>query len=83
MPAVLIPPSPGIFSATGLLTTDLKRDAARTVMRRLASLPADEAETVFRELEAQGAAELEAEGVGRDAIEFVRQIDLRYVGQSY
>ena len=83
MPAVLIPPSPGIFSATGLLTTDLKRDAARTVMRRLASLPPDEAETVFAELEAQGAAELEAEGVGRDAIEFVRQIDMRYVGQSY
>ena len=35
MPAVLMPPSPGIFSATGLLTTDLKRDAAVTVMRRL------------------------------------------------
>ena len=83
MPAVLVPPSPGIFSATGLLTTDLKRDAARTVMRRLASLPVDEAESVFRELEAQGAAELEAEGVASGAIEFVRQIDLRYVGQSY
>src|SRR3954470_6996074 len=83
MPAVLIPPSPGIFSATGLLTTDLKRDAARTVMRRLASLPVDEVESVFGELESQGAGELGAEGVGRDAIEFVRQIDLRYVGQSY
>jgi N-methylhydantoinase A len=83
MPAVLIPPSPGIFSATGLLTTDLKRDAARTIMRRLASLPVDEVESVFRELEAQGAHELEAEGVAADAIEFVRQIDMRYVGQSY
>ena len=28
IPTVLVPPSPGIFSATGLLTTDLKRDAA-------------------------------------------------------
>ena len=35
MPTLLIPRSPGIFSATGLLTTDLKRDAASTVMRRL------------------------------------------------
>jgi N-methylhydantoinase A len=83
MPAVLVPPSPGIFSATGLLTTDLKRDAARTVMRRLESLPPDEAESVFGELEAQGAADLAAEGVAADAIEFVRQIDMRYVGQSY
>ncbi len=83
LPAVLIPPSPGIFSATGLLTTDLKRDAARTIMRRLESLPVDEVESVFRELEVQGARELEAEGVAGDAIEFVRQIDMRYVGQSY
>ena len=29
MPTLLIPRSPGIFSATGLLATDLKRDAAR------------------------------------------------------
>src|SRR4029077_7966850 len=67
MPAVLVPPSPGIFSATGLLTTDLKRDAARTVMRRLEGLPVDEAESVFGELEAQGVRELETEGVARDA----------------
>jgi N-methylhydantoinase A len=83
MPAVLIPPSPGIFSATGLLTTDLKRDAAQTIMRRLASLPTDEVETVFAQLEAEGAAELAREGVPPEAIDFVRQIDMRYVGQSY
>src|SRR4051794_2368009 len=51
MPAVLIPPSPGIFSATGLLTTDLKRDAARTVMRRLEALDPAEVERTFAELE--------------------------------
>jgi N-methylhydantoinase A len=83
MPAVLIPPSPGIFSATGLLTTDLKRDAARTIMRRLESLPVAEVESAFGELETHGAAELATEGVANDAIEFVRQIDMRYVGQSY
>ena len=83
MPAVLIPPSPGIFSATGLLTTDLKRDAATTVIRRLAELDPDEVESTFAALEVGGAAELEAEGLSRDAIEFVRQIDMRYVGQSY
>ena len=40
IPTLLIPRSPGIFSATGLLTTDLKRDASRTVMRRLDELDA-------------------------------------------
>ena len=37
----------------------------------------------FARLEEEGRAELELEGVGGDAIEFVRQVDLRYVGQSY
>jgi N-methylhydantoinase A len=83
MPTLLIPRSPGIFSATGLLTTDLKRDAATTIMRRLDELDPAEAEATFVELEAAGRTELQNEGVADDAIEFVRQIDLRYVGQSY
>ena len=83
MPTLLIPRSPGIFSATGLLTTDLKRDAAVTIMRRLDALDAAEAEAAFVQLEDAGRAELEREGVAPEAIEFVRQLDLRYVGQSY
>ena len=42
MPTLLIPRSPGIFSATGLLTTDLKRDTATTIMRRLDELDQSE-----------------------------------------
>jgi N-methylhydantoinase A len=83
MPTLLVPRSPGIFSATGLLTTDLKRDAALTVMRRLDALDPDEAEATFAELEAAGREELEREGLAGEAIEFVRQLDVRYVGQSY
>ena len=83
MPTLLIPRSPGIFSAAGLLATDLKRDAAVTIMRRLDALDAAEVETTFAQLEEAGRSELEREGVAGEAIEFVRQIDLRYVGQSY
>jgi N-methylhydantoinase A len=83
MPTLLIPASPGIFSATGLLTTDLKRDAAVTMMRRLVELDHGEVATTFARLEEAGRAELETEGVGGESIEFLRQVDLRYVGQSY
>jgi N-methylhydantoinase A len=83
MPTLLIPRSPGIFSATGLLTTDLKRDAAVTVMRRLDALEPAEMGATFKRLEAAGREELEREGVGGEAIEFARKVDLRYVGQSY
>jgi N-methylhydantoinase A len=83
IPTVLVPPSPGIFSATGLLTTDLKRDAAQTVVQRLDALDPAEVESVFAALEAAGAEEMRHENVAEDAIEFERRLDLRYVGQSY
>ena len=83
MPTLLIPRSPGIFSATGLLTTDLKRDTATTIMRRLDDLDGAEVDAVFAELETAGRVELEGEGLAGDAISFLRQIDLRYVGQSF
>jgi N-methylhydantoinase A len=83
MPTLLIPRSPGIFSATGLLTTDLKLDTAVTVMRRADDLDADEVEATFADLEQAGRVELEREGLSADAMSFVRKIDLRYVGQSF
>ena len=83
MPTLLVPRSPGIFSATGLLATDLERDASSTVMRRLDALDPGEMEAAFAVLERAGAAELAAEGLAGDAIESRRRIDMRYVGQSY
>jgi N-methylhydantoinase A len=83
MPTVLVPPSPGIFSATGLLTTDLKRDAATTVMRPAEEADEAELEALFAELETAGAGELEAEGLTRDRVAFQRNLDVRYVGQSF
>ncbi len=83
MPTLLIPRSPGIFSATGLLTTDLKRDAAITIMRGLDEVDPSDVESAFAGLEASGREELEQEGLSDDRVEFVRQLDMRYVGQSY
>jgi len=83
MPTLLIPRSPGIFSATGLLATDLKRDASVTIVRRIDALDPAEVEAMFVGLEGEGAAELAREQIAPAAIEFRRQIDVRYVGQSY
>jgi N-methylhydantoinase A len=66
-----------------MLTTDLKRDAAVTMLRRLDDVDEAEVEATFAQLEETGRAELAREGLAGDAIEFLRQIDLRYVGQSY
>ncbi len=83
LPTLVIPPAPGIFSATGLLGTDLKRDSSHTLLRRLEELDVDEIERAFAELEDAGAAELAREGLSRERIAFGRQVDMRYVGQSF
>jgi N-methylhydantoinase A len=83
MPTLLIPRGPGIFSATGLLTTDLERDASTPIMRRVDDLDHDEVAEAFARLEHQGRVELERERLVGDAVEFRRQVDLRYVGQSF
>jgi N-methylhydantoinase A len=79
----VIPPSPGITSATGLLATDLKHDYSATFLRRLEQVAPDELERAYRGMEQQGRAELVRDGLRRDAMQFLRTVDVRYVGQSY
>lgn len=52
-------------------------------MRRLDDLDHDEVAATFAALEDEGRAQLEGEGLEADAVEFLRQVDLRYVGQSF
>ena len=83
LPTLVVPRAPGIFSATGLLGTDLKRDSSLTLLRRLEELDVDEIERAFAALEEAGAAELAREGLPPERIAFDRQVDMRYVGQSF
>ena len=80
---VLVPPSPGTFSALGLLVTDLKHDHAATLIRRLDELDPALVETTFADLEARGRAALERDAVAPADMAFPRHADLRYVGQGY
>ena len=83
IPVAIIPQSPGTASALGLLVTDLKHDYATTLIQRLDQVAPQALEQTFRELEAQGRATLGREGMAAAAMEFRRQADLRYVGQSH
>ena len=51
---VIIPRAPGVFSAFGMLFSDLRYDYVRTWFTRLDDAPFDEIERVYRELESQG-----------------------------
>ena len=83
MPTIVIPTSPGTTSATGLLVTDLKQDYSLTRIQRLDRIDHDAVEAAYLNLERQGRETLEQEGVAAAAMSFLRQVDIRYVGQSY
>lgn len=83
MPAVLVPPRPGVLSTFGLLFSDLRNDFARTHVRRLSSCSPREIEDAFAELERQARAWLDAEQVPADARSFARFASLRYVNQMF
>ena len=80
---VIVPWSPGTFSAWGMLQTDIRRDLTASFYRQLAGLDAAEVEATYQRLRAEGVALLHEERVGDDAMYFVESADMRYVGQEY
>ena len=83
IPVAIIPPSPGTASAMGLLVTDLKHDYATTSIEQMERVDPAALERTFCDLEARGRETLMREGIGEAAMDFRRQADLRYVGQSH
>jgi len=53
------------------------------VLRRVSDLEEGEIEDAFARLETAGRREIEREQIDADDLAFVRQLELRYVGQSY
>lgn len=80
---VLVPPHPGITSAMGLLTTDLKYDAVRTLFQTSGALDLSRMSADFAAMEAEIAAQFVLDGVDPARAAFERAGDLRYAGQGY
>ncbi len=80
---IIIPGAPGVFSAFGMLFSDLRYDYVRTSLMALEDAPFDRIEKVFRELEQQGRDAIAATSVKPDQITVKRALDMRYVGQEH
>jgi N-methylhydantoinase A len=79
----LIPPSPGIFSALGLLVSDLKHDFSAPIMQRADRLESSKLIETVKKLEMEGRGALAREGIRSQDMVFQHHADLRYVGQSF
>ncbi len=80
---VLIPDTPGVLSAFGLLVANIEHDQMETLGRRADQVDSAALEEVFQRLEGKGQAKMSADAVALQAVEIRRQVDMRYVGQSY
>jgi N-methylhydantoinase A len=80
---VVVPPHPGLFSALGLLMSDLKRIYRKTGFTPIsATTPAEIAET-FDKMRAEANEEFSRYGYGADRIEWETWVEMRYRGQGF
>ena len=80
---VIVPWSPGTFSAWGMLQTDIRHDVVQSFYRPVAELEGQVVSKVLIELQSEAAELLASEGIESSDHYFARSADMRYVGQEY
>jgi len=81
MRRVIVPPSPGVFSAYGMLFADSQGHAARTAITRVVADTIGALNAIADELAIEAAARL---GLTVDALDVIEYgADMRYVGQEH
>ncbi|MEX2050542.1 MAG: hydantoinase/oxoprolinase family protein, partial [Steroidobacteraceae bacterium] len=83
IPEVVVPPFPGINSAIGLLTTDLKYDVVRTAFLVSTHIDLERLNGDLAAMEDVLRTQLAADGLDASMASLQRSADARYVGQGY
>jgi N-methylhydantoinase A len=83
IPEVIVPPFPGITSAMGLLTSDLKYDQVKNEFMLNSAADLERLNRDLAALEESVRAQLVADGVAPEDVSVTRAADCRYVGQGY
>ena len=80
---VIIPTMPAVFSAWGMLMTDLRQDYIRTLIARTDLVAPEAMDAIFGEMEVLAARDLAGQGVAAERMLFQRFADMRYAGQEH
>ena len=81
---VIIPPNPGVFSAMGLVCTDLKRDYVRSLYTLLDVEGVDDRmRQVYRDITSEARDMLSRSGIPQENWNFRYYLDIRYGNQAY
>ena len=80
---VIVPVAASVFSAWGMLMTDLRHDYIQTYIRRVDTIDYEEFNNILEDQESKALAQYADEGVAEDRVMFTRFIDIRYIGQEH
>ena len=83
LPRILIPREPGTLCAQGMLLSDVSLDFVRSRMGDAGEAAWRDILGLFDEMQAEGAAFLDREGIPAERREFKRLLDARYLGQNF
>ena len=83
IPTVVVPVSPGVNSALGLLIADFRYDYSRTFLRKTREIDLDSLNQSFKDLEIIAVQQMLDEKIPREEMRILRSVEMRYSGQGY
>jgi N-methylhydantoinase A len=82
IPQVVVPPTPGVTSALGILNVDLRHDLLAPVLQQVKHLDLKQLAETFDRLTADATSILDAERIPEDRRSIELSVDARYYGQT-
>lgn len=82
IPHVIVPPTPGVTSALGILRVDLRHDILRSVLAQVHQIDPAELGQVFAQLQSEAGEILDGEEIAPDRRRIELSVDVRYYGQT-
>jgi len=83
MKRILVPPSPGVFSAFGLLYADVEHHYSRTFRGLLQSLDVAHLAEIWEAMAREARDQLQADGYSGAQMRVLRRASLHYQGQTF
>ncbi len=83
MAGVIVPLYPGVFSAIGLMMSDVKHDYIQSRLAAIDAVLPEDVDGMFSRLQGQAVEDLRRDGFPPEQIRVQRALDMRYAGQGY
>ena len=83
IPTIIVPPSPGVASAVGLLMTDIMHEFVTTRRALLEETDPAELASLYAGFEERAQTMMAGEREQWESVQLLRTLDLRYRGQSH